>query len=311
MITLHVRGMWVLAAVGVLSLSACGQSGSGSSDGREDAGVTRAGGGPSAAAGGALTVPEDAEPETKNHYLMQNAIAVCMKERGFVYTPVAGVEPSEESDDGEGKDYALAKKYRQKYGFGIHSSVVYPNDPAVVVPEEKTDPNDTYRSSLPAAQQKAYDKALGELKAIYDKDTPQRPPKDGCVAKAELKVLGPVKSKAEQERENAEQQERDRQAGQALNGDPRLVSLAQEYAACLREEGITVTTTQPTGIGDMVKFQVGAQIPSDAEEPDADEARTLLTREIDLALKDLDCGKEFRAAYWPKYEKNPYVGNNG
>ncbi|KES04894.1 hypothetical protein BU52_22910 [Streptomyces toyocaensis] len=292
----------------VLTLSACGQSDSDTSS-RGQAG-TAAGDSPSAAPGGALTVPEDADPETKNHYLTENAIAACMKERGFSYTPVAEAltSPGEAASAIDGEDYALAKKYRQKYGFGLYAPAVYPNDPALASAEVKPDPNDAYLDSLPAAQQKAYKKALGQLEGIDDSAAPPRPPKDGCVAQAELKVEGPPKSKAEQERENARQTERDKQAGQALNGDPQLVSLAQEYAACLRKKGITVTTTQPTGIGDMVKFQVGAQVLS---EPSKEEALPKLAREIDLALKDLECGKQFRAAYWPKYKKNPYVGDNG
>ncbi|MFD8453531.1 hypothetical protein [Streptomyces coelicoflavus] len=313
MIPLRLRStLTALAATGLVALSACGQSDSGaSSPGDTQGGATRDGDSASAAPGGELTVPEDADPDTKNYYLTENAIAACMKKRGFSYTPV-GITPNEDRSAGEGKDYGLAKKYREKYGFGIYSSIVYPNDPAVLLQEEESDdPNDSYRSSLPAAQQKKYDKALGRLRALRKTNgVIQRPPKDGCLAQAERKVYGPPKSKAEQDREIAEQQERDKQAGQALNGDPQLVSLAQAYADCLRKEGITVTTTQPTSIADMVKFQVADQIPPDGL-PGKEEALAKLPGEIDLALKDLECGKEFRAAYWPKFDKNPYVGGQG
>lgn len=313
MITLRFRSMWmVLAAASMLPLSACGQSDSRtSSSAASDEGDIQAGGSPSAATGGRLTIPEDADPDTKNYYLTENAIAACMKKRGFSYTPSPGSTPNEASSAIDGADYALAKKYRQKYGFGIYSRAVYPNDPAAPGPSEHTDPNASYRSLLPAAQQQAYDKALGAPGAARDNGEYEGPAKGGCTAEAHLKVHGPAKTEAEQERENAKQEERDRQAGQALNGDQQLVSLAQEYAACLREDGITVSTTQPTSIGDMVKFQVSAEIPPDAQTLGKDEAMPKLTREIDLALKDLECGKNFRAAYWPKYKNNPYVGNNG
>ncbi|WP_225625774.1 hypothetical protein [Streptomyces werraensis] len=121
----------------------------------------------------------------------------------------------------------------------------------------------------------------------------------------------PAKSETERDREQAEQAERDREAGQALNGDPQLVALAQEYASCLRKAGITVGSTQPTSIGDAVKFQVSAQMPDDLQQLSKEEALPKLTREIGLAMKDLECGKKFRAAYWPKYKKNPYIGSNG
>ncbi|MEU2867184.1 hypothetical protein ACIQWL_55495 [Streptomyces mirabilis] len=313
MITLRFRNIWmVLAATSMLSLSACGQSDSDkSSSAASDEGGTRSKGSPSAAPGGALTIPEGAAPDTKKAYLTENAIAACMEKRGFTYTPNPGATSDEASSSIDGADYALAKKYRQKYGFGIYSSAVYPNDPAAPGPVKESDPNDSYRNTLPSAQQQAFDKALGASGAAQDNGKYEGPPKGSCSAEAHLKVYGPAKSAADQEQENAKQAERDREAGQALNGDQQLVSLAQKYASCLRKAGITVSTTQPTSIGDAVKFQVSAQIPPDAQPLSKEEAMPKLTREIDLALKDLECGKNFRAAYWPKYKKNPFAGNNG
>ena len=37
-----------------------------------------------------------------------------------------------------------------------------------------------------------------------------------------------------------------------------------------------------------------------------EEALPLLTKDIDIALKDLECGKKFRAAYFPKEKAHPY-----
>jgi hypothetical protein len=37
-------------------------------------------------------------------------------------------------------------------------------------------------------------------------------------------------------------------------------------------------------------------------------ALPLLTKEIDVSLKDLECGKQFRAAYFPKEKAHPYTG---
>ncbi|MEU1302654.1 hypothetical protein [Streptomyces shenzhenensis] len=313
MITLRFRSIgMVLAAASMLSLSACSQNDSDKpASAANDEGGTQRGGSPATEPGGALTIPEDADPDTKNFYLAENAKAACMKKRGFTYTPNPGFTSNEANSSIDGADYELARKYRQKYGFGIHSRAVYPNDPAAPGPVELSDPNKPYRDSLPGAQQKAYDKALGTQGAARVDGTYEGPSKGSCSAEAELKVYGPAKSAAEQEQENAKRSERDRQAGQALNGDQQLVSLAQEYASCLRKAGIAVTTTQPTSIGDTVKFQVSAQVPPDAQPLSKQEAMPKLTREIDLALKDLECGKEFRAAYWPKFKKNPYFGNNG
>lgn len=59
----------------------------------------------------------------------------------------------------------------------------------------------------------------------------------GCVKDGIEKGYGPEKSQAELDREHAADEERDRAAKQALNGDPTLVSLAQRFASCLRGPG--------------------------------------------------------------------------
>ncbi|MGW7572275.1 hypothetical protein ACWGJV_39260, partial [Streptomyces tendae] len=84
------------------------------------------------------------------------------------------------------------------------------------------------------------------------------------------------------------------------------------YAGCLTKAGIPVTTTQPTSMGDMVKFQVGDTIPADGIlSLDKDEALARLTHEVGLAEKDLECGKKFRAAYFPKHAKHPFESVTG
>ncbi|MET8325106.1 hypothetical protein [Streptomyces sp. NPDC005181] len=210
----------------------------------------------------------------------------------------------------DGQDYDLSKEYRGKYGFGVtYAPVVYPNDANVLGTDANTNdshPNATYRDTLSPAQQRAYDKAMGEWR-VEDGKKLESP---GCRKDAELKAYGPEKPKAELAREQDAAKTKDRAAQQALDGDAQLVSLAQDFASCLRSEGIAVTTTQPTSIGDMVKFQVNSQ-GDNVDRGDKETARAKLTQEISTALKDLECGKEFRAAYFPKLAKNPFVGVGG
>lgn len=278
-------------------------------------------GGAKAPAGsrGQLEVPADAGAETKKEYLLENAIAACMKRKGFSYTPVAP-EDFAGSWATDGADYGLTKKFRQKYGFGVYSGVVYPDDPQAPGSKSAADdadvsPNEDYVATLTAQQKDAWYKALG------GPPDPKSGEKEwtGCDAEANKQVYG---NASVQERSLTTAQQGQANA-QALNGDERLVALAQSYASCLRDHGIPVTTTQPTNIGEMVKLQsMSSAVPgSSAGELNPDrtpvkpmdkgEALPLLTKDIDLALQDLECGKDFRAAYFPKFLKNPALSGGG
>uniref|UniRef100_A0AAU3GYH6 Lipoprotein n=1 Tax=Streptomyces sp. NBC_01401 TaxID=2903854 RepID=A0AAU3GYH6_9ACTN len=269
-----------------------------------------------AGSSGQLDIPADSNADLKKQYLMENAIAACMTKQGFTYTPVAPEDPAD-SWATDGADYALTKKYRQKYGFGIYAGIVYPDDAgtprgtAARRDPDKT-PNSTYVNTLTAEQKTAYNKALGSP------PDPKVGVKDwtGCTGEADKKVYG--STSAEERSTTSENQ--NRANAQALNGDPKLVALAQSYASCLKNEGIPVTTTQPTGIGEMVKLQALGSAPAGAGaiavEADGttqkslskEEALPLLTKDIELATRDLECGKKFRAAYFPKFLKAPTSG---
>ncbi|MER6953592.1 hypothetical protein [Streptomyces sp. NPDC000618] len=282
-------------------LAACGADGETASAGKQSAGSA-----------GQLDVPADAGAELKNQYLVENAIADCMKEQGFTYTAVAPVDPAS-SWATDGADYELTKKFRQKYGFGYTARAVYPDDPELVGDRSANEPsaNAKYVETLTPAQKTAYDKALGSVPGSEKGQNDWT----GCLATANKKVYGSTSPK-----ELLDASSRSQENAQALNGDQKLVGLAQSYASCLKRDGIPVTTTQPTSIGEMVKLQASASAPAGgggpaaaAENPDGtstesmskEEALPLLTKEIALAMKDLECGKDFRAAYFPQFFKNP------
>ncbi|MGP4044738.1 hypothetical protein [Streptomyces sp. 2A115] len=298
-------------------LAACGGA---ETTSPSEGGGSASAGGESASAGssGQLDVPADASAELKKQYLVENAIATCMKKQGFTYTP----EPPVDFRTGwatDGADYGLTKKFRQKYGFGYTAVAVYPDDPQVSRKEaNEPSANAKYLETLTPAQKAAYEKALGgppDPKVGEKKWT-------GCSGTADKEVYG---SESVEDRSAASTSENQANA-QALNGDQKLVGLAQSYASCLKQEGISVTTTQPTSIGEMVKLQAASSAPagaggiapveagadgekptenSSAEAMSRDKALPLLTKEIDLAMKDLECGKAFRAAYFPKFFKAP------
>jgi hypothetical protein len=266
---------------------------------------------PVAAANGELAIPQDAAETARQEYVYQNALASCMRAKGFTYTAhVTDYKAMNSGPDGE--DYDLAKKFREKYGYGKYAAAVYPNDPNVpgtdaFAQRYESNPDEAYLNALPPAQRKAYDQAMGDVRLVNGEK--QQTP--GCRKDARLKAYGPLKSKAEMAREGDAFTARDREAKQALDGDPQLISLAQEFASCLRGEGIAVTTTQPTSIGDMVKFQVMQTPVDDMQNMDQETARAKLSQEISTALKDLECGKKFRAAYFPKLAEHPYAGGVG
>lgn len=311
-----VRNMAVAVSLLLPLLAACGSSTTSGSagSGTTSTGTTTAGT-PSAGTSGQLSVPADASADLKKQYLAENAIALCMKKQGFSYTPEAP-DDAVASWATAGADYKLTEQFRQKYGYGGYSRIVYPDDPQLpgsAASEKVTSANSDYLATLTPAQTTAYNKAMGSApdSKVGQKDW------TGCEGTARKQVYG---SATLTQQDMAASDEANREAGQALNGDPTLVSLAQSYAACLRNDGITVTTTQPTSISDMVQMQVDLALPpsiSGAVNPDGtplgppmtkDEALPLLAKEIHLAMQDLACGKAFRAAYFPKFLKNPYHG---
>ncbi|MEU1178086.1 hypothetical protein ABZ464_10610 [Streptomyces sp. NPDC005820] len=299
-------------------LAACGGGESTSSSSAGDGSAATTGGKTSAGSSGQLDIPADASADLKKQYLVENAIAACMKKQGFTYTP----EAPEDFRTGwatDGADYGLTKKFRQKYGFGYTAVAVYPDDPQVSrKAANEPSANAKYMATLTPAQKTAYEKALG------GPPDPKVGQKDwtGCMGTADKEVYG-GESVADRSAASASENQAN---AQALNGDQELVGLAQSYASCLRKDGITVTTTQPTSIGEMVKLQASASAPAGAggavsveagangEKPEGGpstetmskaEALPLLTKEIELAMKDLACGKDFRAAYFPKFFKAP------
>ncbi|MFF3561353.1 hypothetical protein ACFYXS_15055 [Streptomyces sp. NPDC002574] len=286
--------------------------------GTEVASPSAGGGKDRADSPGQLDAPADASADLKKQYLVENAIAACMKSQGFTYTPVAP-EDLAASWATDGADYELTEKHRQKYGFGFYAKVVYADDPQVPG-SEAAEKNSTdtvhsdYRDTLTPEQRTAYDKALG------GPPDPKTGEKDwsGCQGSAEKQVYGSTTPQQRGDETAAQYQAN----AQALNGDPKLIALAQSYASCLRKDGIPVTTTRPTEIGEMVKLQANSSVPpsvmgavnsdgSPMEPMSKSEALPLLTKEIDLAMQDLECGKEFRAAYFPKFLKAPAPSGGG
>jgi hypothetical protein len=266
-------------AVGMLPvLAACGGSG-------DKAAGAAAGGNKEAtttAANGAtqLTVPDGVDAETKKHYVQENAIAVCMKKQGFTYT-------------------------------------VYPDDPNAPFSKKnlagRWKSQDHDEDGLTEAQKKTYDTALaGTPKNASGKTkTDREETVGGCQREGRAKAYGPELSAAAEKKAEQARNAQNHANGQALNGDPELVQLAQQFGSCLTGQGIQVTTTQPTGMVDMVRLDISRELPENFSSMSKEEALPKFKKDIDIALKDLDCGKKFRAAYFTKEKAKPYYGEDG
>ncbi|WP_326819243.1 hypothetical protein [Streptosporangium sp. NBC_01756] len=217
-----------------------------------------------------------------------------MKQKGFTYIPFVRppLKETETQRKMEEGDLDAMREFRAKYGYQVFAAHVYPDDlasGAFVEEAIPADPNDRYRGSLNETQFNAYKEA-----------------DQACFGKAVKEVLHKTSS-AEM---NYLMQRLDmikRLKERELDGDPKIAELAVPFGDCLKSKGYPVPSLKPTAMARRgmeafrakeAKFGPGenGSIPDLA----ADQARPYLAREIKDALDDLECGKDFYAAYTPK-----------
>ena len=241
-------------------------------------------------------------------YRIEAIIADCMKQKGFRYVPYIPppAKESEEELKRESGDYAAMKAYREKYGFGVWASIVYPKEfgnPAAKPDNAPVDPNRGIQASLSATQLRSYRNA-----------------RDTCNAKAVKEVTGTeVTGSIWQNGEQINKRIAQLRARE-LDGDPQLADLAARMASCLRSKGYQVQSATPSALGDRGEQRHRAELNRIAQEKTpqvkdtlkriknaivvpnmtADEARPYLAREIKEALDDLECGKDFYPVYAPR-----------
>ncbi|MGP3958215.1 hypothetical protein ACTWPT_19585 [Nonomuraea sp. 3N208] len=253
--------------------------------------------------------PPTASAGDKKHQL-EAAKADCMKQKGFKY--VAFVSKQEwplQDDKRNSGDYSAMRKFREKYGFGVFAMHVYPKEmgnPAVKPDNPEINPNWEIQSSLSKTQMSAYRKAS-----------------DACTVTAVKQVLGlDVKSDMDYYAQMSKASTRAIES--TLNSDPQLVELASAMATCLKGKGYSISDTTPKAMSETGSKQFIDQedrlgraqrddipdVPPPVKEGEIpmryaptltpEEARPYLSKEIKAALDDLECGKDFYAAYLPK-----------
>ncbi|UBU13134.1 hypothetical protein [Nonomuraea gerenzanensis] len=260
-----------------------------------------------AAESAAQPAPTTSAAVKDKRHQFEAAKADCMKQQGFKYVPY--VRPTEAATEEERKrdsgDYQAMLKYREKYGFGVFAVHVYPKEiegPGSEIPI--ADPNSEVQSSLSPAQLDAYNKA-----------------KNACMVTVGKQVLGlTLKSNIDYFNHMALAHRRAKTA--ELDGDAGLVELAGTMGTCLKGKGYPVSDTKPTAIARRgeIDFMERQSAIGRKQHPDMDagekvtkntrqlvmptltpqQARPHLDKEIKAALDDLECGKDFYAAYAPK-----------
>ncbi|GAB7049165.1 hypothetical protein [Catenuloplanes indicus] len=213
----------------------------------------------------------------------EKMIADCMKEKGFQYEVVPPIETRSRSADFTGAASLLKtdeelRQYRQKYGFGIYSAQLYPDDPMVKLPDVNPDanPNNKIREGLDPARQQAWD-------AAFSSDPKAGRTEPGCSDLAYEKYLGSADPDVQAEEARAYEQYRT---------DPDVVKAAHEYGDCLRGKGYKVASTEPGLIDNGVYDLINAPMMN-GEPVSAAEAKTRLAEEITASLADLDCRGDY------------------
>ncbi|WP_433245517.1 hypothetical protein ACQPYK_43565 [Streptosporangium sp. CA-135522] len=229
---------------------------------------------------------------------MEAMRADCMKQRGFKYIP--NIPPPEKVHKdaalaGNG-DYPAMRRYREKHGFGVYFAFAYPDDPEYGLGQSIPDPNMDLAQSLSKTQYKAWSAA-----------------DNACYAAVFNKFTGKKVSSADDVTTQADDlfiKTRERR----LDGDPQLVELAGDFGGCLKRKGYPVASLKPTAMAfnswDMFEKErttvLNKYVGSSAGKNFASlrlspgEARPYLAKEIKVALDDLECGKDFYAAFLPR-----------
>lgn len=252
------------------------------------------------------------EDVTRQLTRLEEAIAACMAEQGFSYTPV---DYSAVEIDFLGSDLGVEPgtlEFAQRYGYGLTT------DPwgTEEIAEEVQDPNVEYVAAMSAAEQEAYYTALyGER---YAEQGALGPPNDdeaiadyswedaGCTGLAQQQLL--TGQETDDEEFLGLQQAMAEMMESAMR-DPRLDRANADWAACMTDAGYPGWSA----VGDA-EAAIGAEVeavraeaaqgvpgrpgppgmadPSEIEAAVAEQLDQITPREIETAVADLTCQSE-------------------
>ena len=251
------------------------------------------------------------EDVTRQLTRMEEAIAACMAEQGFSYTPV---DYSEIEVDFLGSDLGVEPgtlEFAQVYGYGLSTDPWGTDD----VADEIEDPNADYVAAMSDAEREAY------LSALYGERYAEQPapgmgaPDDetiadyswedaGCTGRAQQQLLTGNETDSD---EFLGLQQAMTEMAESAARDPRLDRANADWAACMAESGYP-------GLAEVGEAEaaIGAEVdavwasaavagtpglpsgsnPAGAEAAISEQLEEISTREIATAVADLTCQSE-------------------
>jgi hypothetical protein len=255
----------------------------------------------------------------------QNEIADCMRRQGFRYVP--NPQSPDSGYDGNQPEYVgpqsllkpddVVRKWRQKYGFGAWSRIVYPNDPALRGPAEAPSPNEAVVKALEPAQREAYYLALYgsttdsggyDPKTMSGKagDKLKKAADNSCQSKAaEHRETKMSTQKEPTRRHSAAENSAAQELEVKYRNDPAVAKASKKYADCFRERGYKMPLGNAVNFGLFIHGAGGITTTYAVVREDASttQAKTELLAEIKEAVDDVDCRAPFAALIRSKYTK--------
>lgn len=231
---------------------------------------------------------------------VENRIRDCMKAQGFEYVPV---DPFAQQQALTGKARITDEEFTRQFGYGISTLFGKGN--------EQSNPNERLRRSLSAADQAAYDRALGGdnpavtfAEAIDDGDFTEL---GGCTKDASEAAFGGAAVLSSLVEKLDELDER-------IIQDQRMVRANEKWTACMLEKGYRYE--EPDEIdGDVQErfnsivgagVRPGTSTPPQGVSYDRAALAELQREEVRIANADLDCEEQeiqpVERAVRPQYE---------
>jgi len=217
---------------------------------------------------------------------VENTIASCMKAEGFDYVPVDSVAQQAALT---GKANMSDEEYEKQFGYGI--TTLYGRGTA------QSDPNETIRSRLGAADRAAYDRALSggkpEQTFALAVDTGEFTELGGCTKKATDRAFGGTQLLQTLQRKLDELDD-------SIVADQRMVRAIEAWRGCVKD-ATGEEYEDAESIEDEIKQRferiVGGVVPPGQVAPAGTEVDTAALRklqqdELDLFNKDLACEKK-------------------
>ncbi|GAB3766264.1 hypothetical protein [Microlunatus parietis] len=257
-----------------------------------------------------LNPPVDQQKSMADQQKIEEAVARCMKDQGFDYTPRPAVEQPDEPMGPNLTD----RGWVEKYGYGISTRDEQPM-------EEQDDPNMDRLDKMTEKQREAYLKALhgkggGMSRTVGGGGMPMGQPGEdsGCYGKAQQEVFPDAKPIDFEEFQGLF--EAMAKLDDQVQSDPRITPLVADWAGCLAgagfggfskinepEQSIQKKWADLNGWkyqegengGGSVTMARPAQ--GEAKAPDPEKVAELRAAEIKLALADVDCRKDYTGTY--------------